>query len=135
MVNCFKYAHDVGLVTEASYPYKAVQGKCLVSSGPLKIANYTEAKAKDCKSVESLLELGPVAIAINAMSMQSYHSGIFNNCPATGNPSSGALLVGQNSTAWKVQMNFGLTWGVNGYVYLAPGNTCNICDVASQPYF
>jgi hypothetical protein len=41
MTNCFDYAKKVGMVTEEAYPYRAVQGKCLVSSGQLKIANYT----------------------------------------------------------------------------------------------
>ena len=42
-------------------------------------------------------------------------------------------MVGQNDTAWKVQMNFGLTWGMDGYIYLAPGNSCAVCDYASIP--
>lgn len=135
IANCFKYAHDIGLVTESSYPYRGVQGKCLVSSGPLKIANYTEAIPGNCKSVETLLALGPVAVAINTAEMQSYHSGIFDYCPEEGEyANSGALLVGQTSASWKVQMNFGTTWGVSGYVYLPPGNMCNVCDMASQAY-
>jgi hypothetical protein len=83
--------------------------------------------------MSNLLNQGPIAIAIDSISLINYHSGIFNNC--TGSPSSGALLVGQNETAWKVQMNFGTKWGANGYVYLAPGNTCSICDISSIPVF
>lgn len=134
MVNCFRYAQSVGLVTEGSYPYRAMQGKCMVSSGPLKIAGFTEAAPSACQTVESLLAQGPVSVAVNAVRMQYYHSGIYNDCNYTENPTAGALLVGQSSTSWKVQMNFGLNWGISGYVYLAPGNTCNVCDAASQAY-
>jgi hypothetical protein len=99
----------------------------------LKIAYYTQARTKVCEEVENLLAKGPVAVAINALHMQNYHSGVFSDCRTYENPTQGALLVGQTSSIWKVQMNFGTTWGVSGYVYLAPGNTCNICEAASQP--
>lgn len=132
MTSCFNYAKDKGLTTESAYPYTATTGKCQINSGSYKVSSYVEIPKGSCNGITNALSQGPVSIAIDAFQMQSYHSGIFK-CKTPSSPSSGALMVGQNDTAWKVQMNFGKSWGIDGYLYLAPGNSCSVCDVASIP--
>lgn len=132
MTNCFDYARDKGLTTESAYPYTATTGKCKINSGDYKVTSYTVVPPGSCNALTNALSQGPVSIAIDSSQLQSYHSGIFT-CRTPSSPSSGALMVGQNDQGWKVQMNFGKTWGVEGYIYLAPGNSCSVCDIASIP--
>jgi len=44
------------------------------------------------------------------------------------------LAVGYDtSNNWLVKNSWGTTWGVNGFITLATGNTCGICNTASYP--
>jgi len=132
MTNCFKYAHDKGLTTEEAYPYTASSAKCKIDSGQYKVTKYAEGPKGSCTTLTNLLNQGPVSIGIDSTPLQSYHSGIFT-CNSSSTASSGALMVGQTDTAWKVQMNFGEKSGIKGYIYLSPGNNCAVCDYVSIP--
>jgi C1A family cysteine protease len=132
MNHAFKYIRDCGITKESLYPYKATNQTCL---------NRTVAKAykltglvylPDCAAVITALASRPIAVAVNATIMQSYKSGIFNNCSGTS-VNHAVLLVGYTSTYWRIKNSWGTSWGESGYLRLAPGNTCNICNYASYP--
>jgi hypothetical protein len=45
------------------------------------------------------------------------------------------LLVGFDSGLnWKVLNSFGKSWGEQGYIRLAPGNTCGLANWAYKVY-
>jgi C1A family cysteine protease len=129
MDNAFKYVKANGIVNEADYPYKAVKQTCSKNGGPYKINGFVD--IKNCNDLATALASRPVAIAVDATNWSPYKSGVFSNCKTALNH--GVLLVGQVGGAWKVKNSWGAAWGESGYIRLAGGNTCGLCNVASYP--
>jgi C1A family cysteine protease len=129
MDNAFKFVKANGIVLEESYPYKAVKGACSKTTGEFKISGFTD--VKDCKTLATALATRPISIAVDATNWSSYKSGTFNNCGKQLNH--GVLLVGVSDTFWRVKNSWGTSWGESGFIKLATGNTCGLCNVASYP--
>ncbi|KAL4439332.1 hypothetical protein ABPG74_016995 [Tetrahymena malaccensis] len=131
MDNAFDFIAQNGIPTEGSYPYKAVEGSCKMTSGPYKISSHTD--IKDCNDLLNKLQNQPISIAVDATNFQFYTKGIFSKCGSKLDH--GVLLVGYSSQEkyWKVKNSWGTSWGENGYIRLAAGNTCGICKMASFP--
>lgn len=130
MNNAFKYVKENGIVTEAEYPYKAVQGTCQQDGGSFKISGVVDALG--CTTLSNALLVRPISVAVDATNWSPYKSGIFSNCSPTG-LNHGVLLVGVSSDAWKVKNSWTANWGEQGYIRLARGNTCGICTIPSYP--
>jgi C1A family cysteine protease len=129
MDNAFKYVKANGIVLEAEYPYKAVKGTCSKNAGPFKISGFTD--VKNCNDLATAITGRPVSVAVDATNWSPYKSGVFSNCKTSLNH--GVLLVGVTDQYWHVKNSWGTSWGEAGYVKLARGNTCGICNVASYP--
>ena len=129
MDNAFKYVKANGIVHEDEYPYKAVKQTCKTNSGPFKITSFVD--ISNCNTLASELAGRPISVAVDASNWSPYKSGVFNNCKTSLNH--GVLLVGLTDTYWLVKNSWGAAWGESGYVRLARGNTCGICNVASYP--
>ena len=86
---------------------------------------------KDCNSLKEMIKKQPIAVAIDASNWSSYRSGIFNNCKTSINHM--VLLTALADEYWKLRNSWGATWGEQGYIRLAPGNTCGICGYGSYP--
>jgi len=66
---------------------------------------------------------------VDATNWGFYSSGTFRNCAENLNHV--VLLVGVDEKGnWLVKNSWGTSWGVNGYITLAPGNTCGVCNYA-----
>ena len=129
MDNAFKFIRDKGIVHEDDYPYKAVKQTCKQATGPFKISGYTD--IKNCNDLAIALAGRPVSIAVDATNWSPYKSGVFSNCKTSLNH--GVLLVGMTDQYWLVKNSWGESWGEKGYVRLARGNTCGMCNMASYP--
>ena len=129
MDNAFKYARDHGLTTEAAYPYKAVKQNCATNSGSYKISGYTDVSG--CTNLANAITGRPLSVAVDATNWSPYKSGVFNNCKTTLNH--GVLLVGITDSYWLVKNSWGTSWGESGYIRVARGNTCGICNQPSFP--
>ena len=129
MDNAFKYVRDRGITTEAAYPYRGVLGTCTTNGGAFKISGYTDDAG--CTNLANALTSRPVAVAVDASNWSAYRSGVFNNCAAALNH--GVLLVGSTDQYWKVKNSWASSWGEAGYIRLARGNTCGICNQPSHP--
>ena len=129
MDNAFKFVKDNGIVLESEYAYKAVKQACAKPTGPFKISGFTD--VKDCNTLATAVAERPVSVAVDANNWSKYASGVFNNCGKSLDH--GVLLVGVVGGNWKIKNSWGTGWGESGFIRLATGNTCGVCNVASYP--
>lgn len=127
------------VVTEAAYPYVSGSGsnpackpKAELDAMPvgatLKSFNHL-AKSEDTLAAY-VLSTGPIAVAVDSTSFQSYRSGILTNC-VNRQLTHAVLAVGFNDEHvppyWIVKNSWGTSWGEGGYIRLAKGtNQCLI---------
>ena len=129
MVNSFNFIRDRGISTSAAYPYTGALGTCRSATGTFKVVGY--ASINDCNNLANALVSRPVSVAVDGANFQLYKSGVFYNCGT--NATLAALLVGMTDAFWVVKNSWGTTWGEAGYIRLARGNTCAVCQYASYP--
>ena len=129
MTSALKYVKDHGIVHEDEYPYKAVKQTCKMNEGPYKVAGYTE--VKNCNDLGNAIQGKVVSVAVDASNWSPYKSGVFSNCRTSLNH--GVTLVGVKDGNWWVKNSWGGSWGENGFIRLAAGNTCGICNMAVFP--
>jgi len=136
MNSAFEFVKGHGIATEAVFPYgpNGVDTTTSCSNGgSFKISKYTKV-SPDCVSAAAALSTRPLSVAVDAAGWANYKSGIFKKCATVINH--GVLLVGVNSTAWKIKNSWGTAWGDKGFIYLDAtrgANTCGVCSYASYP--
>lgn len=124
------FSDNLGLNTWAAYPYTGVVGTCQSSTGLFKIGGYTN--VTDCTTLANALTVRPISVAVDGNNFQFYKSGVFYNC--ANNLSLAVLLVGMTDSFWVLKNSWGTAWGESGYIRIARGNTCGVCQVGSYPY-
>ncbi|CAE8622280.1 unnamed protein product, partial [Polarella glacialis] len=89
-----------------------------------------------------LVELGPVAVAVNSNAWYDYNGGVLTAKGCEGSSwndlDHAAQLTGYNTSSdlpyWIVRNQWSTSWGEHGYIYLEYGkNTCGIANMASLP--
>lgn len=147
MDNAFKYIKDNhGIDTEASYPYKAEDGKCHYnpsSSGATDRGFVDVESGSEADLKAALATVGPISVAIDASheSFQFYASGVYNEPECDSEQlDHGVLAVGYGTTDkgedyWLVKNSWGTTWGDAGYIKMTrnQNNQCGIATQASYP--
>jgi len=98
---------------------------CRIVPNTFRVKNYTQITG-GCSSLTTALASQPIAVYVDATNWMSYANGVFSGCDTTLNHA--ALLVGQTDTYWTIKNSWGATWGQSGYIQLAPGNTCGLCN-------
>ncbi len=117
------YVKDHGIATGADYPYIAKTQGCKTDGGAFKISSVSVAKG--CPAVLAALDSRPLGVSVDATNWSHYAAGIFSNCKTSLNHD--VFLVGATTDYWKIKNSWGTTWGENGFIRLATGNTCGIC--------
>jgi len=146
----FDYVKQNGLTTEENYPYVSGNGQvpaCDSSKVAQKVATITDhvdVQTQSEDALENALNIGPVAIAIEAdqYSFQSYTSGVLT--AACGDSlDHGVLAVGyghdsaSNLDYWIVKNSWGESWGDSGYVLLQRhiSSASGQCGILMQPSY
>jgi len=134
MQNAMQYIiRTGGLDTEAAYPYTAKQGSCkFKASGVAAKINSFKMIPHDPQQIAYYVaNQGPVAIAVDATTWQTYTGGIVkSNCGK--DLDHGVLLVGYgqsgNTPYWIVKNSWGTGWGMKGFILVSrgPGDECGI---------
>lgn len=118
------YVKDNGITATTSYPYVAKTQSCKMDGGSFKISSVSSAKG--CTGVQTAIQSRPIGVSVDANKWSNYKGGIFDNCSKSLDHD--VLLVGVSSTYWKIKNSWGKSWGENGFIRLATGNTCGICQ-------
>jgi len=147
MVPAFEYmsqAQDGTDDTEASYPYKGMDGTCSFKiSGAergVRISNYTQGSG-ETQLQQMVASVGPISVGVDAnISWQLYQGGVYKPkskiIGCSNDPSKmdhGVAVVGYGPGYWIVRNSWGPGWGEKGYMRLATGG--NYCGVANVPAF
>jgi len=146
MTQAFEYIEaNKGIDTEASYPYKAVDGTCVFSAANVgaTLSTYTNiASGSEAKLADAIVT-APISVAIDAShsSFQLYTTGIYYEpaCSSTA-LDHGVLAVGYGGNTTKnefyiVKNSWGTSWGNAGYIQMSRNreNNCGIATMASKP--
>ncbi|KAM7000528.1 cathepsin O [Tautogolabrus adspersus] len=128
----------VKLVPQTEYPYKARTGICHFfsqSHGGVAVKYFTahDFSGQEEAMMGQLVERGPLAAIVDAVSWQDYLGGIIQHHCSSQWSNHAVLVVGYNTDGdipyWIVQNSWGATWGNEGYVYIRiGGNVCGIAD-------
>jgi len=133
MQNAFKWLldnKDGKIVTEDSYPYVSGMGNvpsCDLSGKKFgaQINGQLNVQKTEDDMAAWVYKNGPLSIAVDATSWQTYTGGIMTNCQST-QVDHGVLIVGfddANSTPyWIVKNSWGPTWGEEGYIRVKKGS-------------
>ncbi|KAL5055536.1 hypothetical protein RYX36_036218 [Vicia faba] len=145
MNSAFEYIlKSGGVMREKDYPYSGNdKGTCKFDKTKIaaSVANFSVVSLNEDQIAANLVKNGPLAVAINAVYMQTYVGGV--SCPyvCSRKLDHGVLLVGYGSGAyapirmkekpyWIIKNSWGENWGENGYYKICQGR--NICGVDSM---
>lgn len=136
----YEYLTNKNICTSDEYEYTGVDGVCQdqkCTKKAYELIGYTNLKQSACGELEDAIQDQPVAVAVDASSMQFYSGGIlkpsFLCSPKSLNH--GVTLVAYNKPEdnWKIRNSWGARWGEEGHCRMKLGNTCGICEVATTP--
>lgn len=118
------YVKDHGIQYTSAYPYIAKNQGCKMDGGSFKITGVNTASG--CSNILTALQSRPLGVSVDANNWSHYASGIFNNCKTSLDHD--VLLVGATDSYWKIKNSWSKSWGESGFIRLAPGNTCGVCQ-------
>ena len=141
----WKYVHEQGAIeVQTEYPYTGRKGTCKYDQNG-SITNVLGCRGgpnyfcKDrglvgCESeLHKMLNVRPVAVAVDASPFQFYSSGIMN-CGSSHSLNHAVFAVGYVSNShYIIKNSWGTSWGESGYVRIGMGG--NPCGVADYPAY
>jgi len=143
----YDYIQLYGMITEWMYPYSAYFGKsdaCSLNStatpSVIEISGYQKLPANDYSAVmKALVEIGPLAVNVQADVWSDYVSGVFDGCKNASNVAIDHVvqLVGYGTDPhggdyWLIRNSWDATWGENGYIRLKRSSSPE-CSEDMQP--
>ncbi|XP_040456781.1 cathepsin O isoform X3 [Falco naumanni] len=134
----------VKLVRDSEYTFKAQTGLCHYfghSDFGVSITGFAayDFSGQEEEMMRMLVNWGPLAVTVDAVSWQDYLGGIIQYHCSSGRANHAVLITGFDRTGsipyWIVQNSWGPTWGIDGYVRVKiGGNICGIADTVSSVF-
>ena len=144
--DAFDYVQNNGITAESLYNYTAgngVAGQCKTLNECqyiTKIKGHTDIPNDEGQMLAYMQEHGPISIALDATTFQSYISGIVTDC-ISDEVDHAVLIVGYSPAVgkypayWIIRNSWGVDWGEDGYIRVAYGtNQCLITNKPSSSY-
>ncbi|XP_063992143.1 cathepsin O-like isoform X2 [Diachasmimorpha longicaudata] len=133
--------NEVPILPESDYPVTGTSGTCLVDrskTSTVRVGDFTCDSYVDSEEelISTLVNHGPVAAAVNALTWQNYLGGIIQyHCDGAFSMLNHAVqIVGYDRSGptpfYIVRNSWGPLFGNKGYLYIAIGK--NICGIANQ---
>ena len=127
-----------GLCAEDDYKYRGSQGYCQKScEKKVTVSGHRDVPRSE-RALMSAISGQPVSVAINAMPIQHYHGGVFDQA-CSPDLDHGVLAVGYGTDPagkdyWKIKNSWGGGWGEGGYIRIwRENNLCGVQSSASYP--
>jgi len=131
-------------MTEASYPYEAVQKTCRsTTAGEKLIDTYGSTPAHTFADTYALLVKGPVSVLIGvSVWFSNYRYGIFDGTKCYLTPNHAVVLVGygvdptlNNQEYWLIRNSWGASFGEAGHIRISVGTgmECTVSLFGTQP--
>jgi C1A family cysteine protease len=132
-----------GIDSESDYPYTSgggVTGTCInskLTSVVAQLTGHTDLPHDEAQMMTWVSTNGPLSIAVDAVSWQTYVGGIKKYCFGR-TLDHGVLIVGFDTTNvppyWIVKNSWGASWGESGYIRLEYGtDQCGLTKAPSAP--
>jgi C1A family cysteine protease len=140
----FHYYKDHLAMSEASYPYTAMDGTCNYNASSATVVQdtgYTAVTKDSPDAMKAALANQPLSVAIqaNQLSFQLYSSGVFTNtnCGTNLDHATNVVGWGNNGTMdyWIMRNSWGTSWGMAGYMELEIVPGVGLCGIQMEPLF
>lgn len=126
------------IAKDSSYPYVSGNGQVPACKGAgvtgATITSYHDVTKTEVAMANHMYTHGPIAIAVDATTWQSYTGGVMTDCPS-GQLDHGVLAVGYDNSAstpyWLIKNSWTANWGEQGYIRVEKGT--NQCSITSYP--
>ncbi|GAM19259.1 hypothetical protein SAMD00019534_024340, partial [Acytostelium subglobosum LB1] len=142
----FEYVvENNGIDTAAAYPWTGKSGKCKFSPTEIgaKFSSYVNVTTGSEASLEAAVNLTSVAVLVDAShsSFQLYDGGVYYEPGCSSTELDLAMLVvgygiqTPSTGYWIARNDWGVDWGVNGYIMMAKDkhNNCGIASAGNYP--
>jgi hypothetical protein len=137
----YPYTSGTGTTGTCTSPLPALAGGTVGTWGYAQTAcqGFTACTEDSAAIAATLQQYGPMSIAIDASTWNSYTGGVMEASSCSSSPRKmdhAVQLVGYNADAatpyWIVRNSWASNWGQEGFIYLAMGgNTCGIVNLAA----
>lgn len=130
-----------GQTAECDWQYRADDNDC---PGPLpvvaEISDYCVKRArfsffgggnlKEDTIIQSLINYGPLYIALNGDGIQHYRGGVYDSNSCSKHINHAVLLIGYTPEAWILKNSWGASWGEHGFFRMKRGK--NLCGIQTE---
>jgi len=121
-----------GLMSEASYPYQAIQGSCRFDQS--QVAGTTGgaqavADGNEQDLIAFVKSQGPPSVCVDASTWQTYRGGVIDSCGSQVNHAVQAIGISDDGSTYTVRNSWSSAWGEGGMIRI-PTNQ-NMCMISS----